>query len=193
MAGVITWVKLDPKLNEGIKELYPLVMVSLVVTIFIECALICCSHLARKVPTNYILLSIFTLFEAFIFAFICAFYTAESCIEAAGMTAGVTVALTLYAMFTKTDFTVCGQLMSILCAVSFMLIIAGLFMSVNNWGNTLIAAVFVIIYGIYLIIDTQLVLGNHSYGLSTDDYIVGALLIYLDIMMLFLKLLEIFG
>ena len=41
-AAVITWVKLDPVLNEGIKGLYPLVVVALISSVFIECALICC-------------------------------------------------------------------------------------------------------------------------------------------------------
>lgn len=44
-----------------------------------------------------------------------------------------------------------------------------------------------------MIVDTQMVLGKGQYSLSVDDYVVGALIIYLDIMMLFLELLSIFG
>jgi FtsH-binding integral membrane protein len=56
-----------------------------------------------------------------------------------------------------------------------------------------ISGVFAVIYGLYLIVDTQMVLGKGQYSLSVDDYVVGALIIYLDIMMLFLELLSIFG
>ena len=88
--------------------MYGPAMGAMIGAFIIEIALICCSSVARKVPLNFILLAVFTLLEAFVFAFICASYNAASCIMAAGMTAGVTVALTLYAVFTKTDFTVCG-------------------------------------------------------------------------------------
>jgi len=35
----------------------------------------------------------------------------------------------------------------------------------------------VIIYGIYLLIDTQMIAGGKKYELSYDDYIIGALVI----------------
>jgi FtsH-binding integral membrane protein len=38
-----------------------------------------------------------------------------------------------------------------------------------------------------------MVVGNRKYGISMDDYIIGAMIIYLDIMMIFLELLKIFG
>lgn len=149
--------------------------------------------MARKVPLNFILLGIFTLLEAFVFAHICSFYDAQSCIVAAGMTAGVTVALTLYAVFTKTDFTVCGQLMCVLCAVAFLLSLFTMFMHVSNTMNMMMSGFFCVIYGLYLIFDTQMVVGNRKYGISMDDYVIGAMIIYLDIMMLFLELLKLFG
>jgi len=37
------------------------------------------------------------------------------------------------------------------------------------------------------------VAGKGRYKLTMDDYIVGALIIYLDIIMLFLELLKLFG
>ena len=51
----------------------------------------------------------------------------------------------------------------------------------------------VIIYGLFLLIDTQLVAGGGRYELSLDDYIVGALILYLDIIMIVLELLRVFG
>lgn len=100
------------------------------------------------------MLGIFTLLEAFVFAHICSFYDANSCIVAAGMTAGVTVALTLYAVFTKTDFTVCGQLMCVLCAVALLLSLFTMFMHVNNTMSMMMSGFFCVIYGLYLIFDT---------------------------------------
>ena len=60
-------------------------------------------------------------------------------------------------------------------------------------GRTFISGIFAVIYGLFLIFDTQMVLGKGQYSLSVDDYVVGAMIIYMDIMMLFLELLKIFG
>ena len=49
----------------------------------------------------------------------------------------------------------------------------------------------VLLYSIYLIYDTQLIIGNKENRLDYDDYILGALMLYLDIINLFIYLLQI--
>ena len=51
----------------------------------------------------------------------------------------------------------------------------------------------VFLFGVYLIVDTQMIIGGKRYELTLDDYIVGALVLYLDIIMIFIYLLQIFG
>ena len=109
------------------------------------------------------------------------------------MTAAVTVALTFYACTTKTDFTMCGGLFFILSIALLCLIVCSWFMTFAAWWHPFVSALLVVFYGLYLIYDTQLIAGGRSHELSYDDYIVGALLIYVDIMMLFLELLKLFG
>ena len=48
----------------------------------------------------------------------------------------------------------------------------------------------VILFGIYLVIDTALILQGGKYGLTIDDYILGALILYIDIINLFLFILR---
>jgi FtsH-binding integral membrane protein len=50
-----------------------------------------------------------------------------------------------------------------------------------------------IIFGIYLVIDTQLIVGGGRYELSLDDYVAGALLLYIDIIQIFLYILSLLG
>ena len=57
----------------------------------------------------------------------------------------------------------------------------------------MVAAILVIVYGLYIVHDTQLIAGDKKYSLSYDDYIVGALIVYIDIVMLFLELLRLLG
>lgn len=49
------------------------------------------------------------------------------------------------------------------------------------------------LYCFYLIIDTQLILGGRKNELSLDNYILGAAMLYVDIIQLFLNLLRIIG
>lgn len=69
------------------------------------------------------------------------------------MTAGIVIALTIYAMTTKTDFTVCGGLMFVLGAA---LLLFGIFSYFFGPTFRLVCCVFgVVVFGLYLIVDTQ--------------------------------------
>jgi len=115
------------------------------------------------------------------------------------MTVALTMALTTYAWFTKNDFTalcgpfVCWGLMLILCISMFMSLLSMFIFTFTETWYPFAAGFGVIIYGLFLLIDTQLVAGGGRYELSIDDYIVGALILYLDIVMIFLELLRLFG
>lgn len=154
----------------------------------------CCRSMARTVPTNYILLTIFTVSEAWMVAFICAWYQAQGAADivlmAVLMTAAMTFALTLYACTAKTDFTLYGGALFILGCVLLLIMIFGLFVR-NPIVHVVISALVIGLYGFYLIYDTQLVIGGKTYELSIDDYVIGAIIIYIDIIVLFLRILEI--
>ena len=80
----------------------------LIVALILACAMICVKSLSRTVPTNYILLFVFTFCETFVVAHICAYYSPEIVIAAMFMTAAIVVGLTIYALTTKTDFHILG-------------------------------------------------------------------------------------
>jgi hypothetical protein len=45
----------------------------------------------------------------------------------------------------------------------------------------------------YLVYDTQLLVGGKRYELSEEEYVFGALSIYIDVIQIFLFLLQLFG
>lgn len=57
----------------------------------------------------------------------------------------------------------------------------------------LIAIGIASIYSIYLIIDTQLILGGKNMELIMDNYVLGAVILYIDIIRLFIEILKIIG
>ena len=77
---------------------------------------------------------------------------------AAAMTAAVTLALTIYAMTTKTDFTVMGGIFFVLGMTLLMFAIFTWLIG-NYWLYVMYCSLGVIVYGLYLIFDTQLIMG----------------------------------
>jgi hypothetical protein len=80
----------------------------------------------------------------------------------------------------------------VLSAVLLVLFIVTLFTS-SPFINNLYCAVGVFLFGIYLIIDTQMILGGKAAELAIDEYAVAAMLIYIDIIQIFLYILRFLG
>ena len=57
--------------------------------------------------------------------------------------------------------------------------------------SLIIAIAFSGLYSFYLIIDTQLIMGDRKYQMKLDNYLMGATLLYANIVGLFLNLLRI--
>lgn len=56
-----------------------------------------------------------------------------------------------------------------------------------------VAFLLSIAYSVYLMVDTQMILGGKNKELSLDDYVLGSVILYADIISLFLKILQILG
>ena len=167
-----------------------LLYAALIVNFITMIAVFCCGNLAKIVPTNYILLSIFTLTEAYMVSAICTVYDPTTVIIASAMTTAMTISLTIYACTTKTDITMYGGALFIAGCGLFLVCIFG-FLFQNLIFQIIICVFCICLYGLYLIYDTQLIVGGERmYKLSLDDYIIGAIIIYIDIVVLFLRILQ---
>jgi FtsH-binding integral membrane protein len=157
--------------------------------IIVVLAISCFRELARKVPTNYILLFLFTAFESYLVSAMCAITNPRLVLMAAAMTCGITIALTLYACTTKSDFTICGSLLFVLGCILFLFSLFAIFTH-NKIFHIILSCFGVLLFSFYLIYDTQLLLGSKENSLEMDEYIFAALMLYLDIINLFLYILK---
>ena len=163
--------------------------------LFVFCALACCKNVARKSPINYVCLGIFTICWTFILTWITTFYTPEEVTLAALFTAAITLTISVYACFTENDFTVlcgpflCMGLLMVLCVQMMLSLLTSLLWYSSGFYFPFCAGFCVILYALYILVDTQLIVGGGRHELSIDDYIIGAIILYIDIIMLFLKLL----
>lgn len=155
--------------------------------------LVCCiQSLGRRYPHNYVLLSVFTVGQGFNLATYCVMMDAQIILVAAGMTAVIVLALSVFACQTKIDFTGMG---SYLYAALWSLVLFGI---VINFGwapggaRNIYLLIGVLIFSLYLVYDTQIIVGGEhkSFQFDMDDYVLAALVIYLDIINLFILLLQ---
>lgn len=167
-------------------------ILSSVISICLIYALGCYKQVARSVPLNYVLLTIFTICEALMVASICSRYDSATVMIAAAVTAAAVVGLTIYAFKTNTDFTVLGGVLFAALLILLVASIIAIFVH-NRWLQLVIASLGAVIFSIYIVFDTQLILGKHQYGLSIDDYIWAAMMLYIDIVQLFIYILQILG
>merc|ERR1712129_664994 len=145
---------------------------SMVVMIVCLLSMVCCESVRRKTPTNFIFLSIFTACEGVMLGTISTFYDVDAVLIAVGITAGVTFCLVI--------FMIAGFLL--------------IFLPKTKWTMIGFGSVGALIFSLYIVYDTQLMMGGkHKYSLSPEEYIFAALNLYLDIINLFMYILMIVG
>ena len=163
------------------------------IVIFISFSIICFYKYFQSFPTNYIILAIYTLCHSYLIACISTLYDQQSVLLAFGCTLNMFLALTVYACFTKTDFTILGGF--ICCLLMMVLLFLILFSFVISILNLAIICVMIGLLSLYIIWDTQLIVGGkHKAEMITlDDYCIAAIILYSDIISLFLQILMLFG
>jgi FtsH-binding integral membrane protein len=162
---------------------------ALILSIVLPFIIVCFQETMKKVPQNYIILGLFTLAESYLVSFICGMSNPRLVFMASFMTFAMVIALTIYAATTKTDITMQGGAIFIAGCGLFMLTICGLFTN-NKFFHILICVVAICLFGVYIIYDTQLILGHKENSIDLDDYILGAFMLYTDVVNLFLQMLQ---
>ena len=186
--SVKNYIRSETFYSSGFFITFMIIFTSVTITVFIM--FICFRQTARRVPYNYILLLGFTLAMSFYCLVFCSFFDPADVIVAALLTIAATIGLTVYAIRTKENFTYCGGFL-----------FACLFLSVFTFGFYFWVGYYVffilfaiLIYSLYIIYDTQLIIGKlGGLAYSVDDYCLAALNLYIDIIYLFIKILQLVG
>uniref|UniRef100_S4RBK3 Glutamate receptor, ionotropic, N-methyl D-aspartate-associated protein 1b (glutamate binding) n=1 Tax=Petromyzon marinus TaxID=7757 RepID=S4RBK3_PETMA len=162
--------------------------------VFFVCliALSCCGEFRRKHPWNIITLSILTLCMSYMVGMIATFYEADAVVMAMGITVAVCVAVILFSMQTKYDFTSCNGVLLVMLVVLMLFSILCIILR-NHILNIVYGALGALLFTVFLAVDTQLLMGNHKYALSPEEYIFAALNLYTDVINIFLYILMIIG
>lgn len=141
-------------------------------------------------PLNMILLGGFTACLSYTTGVVCATYYANGMglvvFQALVLTATVFISLTSYVWTTKKDFSFLG---GGLFAGLIILIVGGMMFSFFDFGlggRMIFSLLGALLFVGYILYDTSLIM--HHFG--PDDYVVAAVTLYLDLINLFMYLLE---
>uniref|UniRef100_A0A8C9XKU4 Transmembrane BAX inhibitor motif containing 1a n=1 Tax=Sander lucioperca TaxID=283035 RepID=A0A8C9XKU4_SANLU len=139
---------------------------------------------------------VLTLALSYMTGSISSYYDTKAVFLALGITAVVCIAVTVFCFQTKVDFTKCQGLFCVLGIVMLVTgIIATIVLSFKYilWLHMLYAAMGAIVFTMFLAYHTQLLIGNRKHSINPEEYVFAALSIYVDIIQIFLFLLQIIG
>jgi len=141
----------------------------------------------RSYPTNFILLGVFTLVESYAVGVTVLSYEVKFVLQALILTSFIFVGLSLFTLQSKFDFSGMGPFLmgSLLAIIGVMFL--QLFFPFGTVGELLLAIATAVIFCGFIIFDTY----NIMKRLSPEEYVIGAVELYLDFINLFLAILRI--
>jgi len=172
-----------------------LYIVSYIVFIVTYFAIACCERVRKRSPGNIIAITIFTLSLSLLVSTICLFHDVTWVLMAMGITAALCLGLTLFSFQTKIDFTGLGPYLFIACWCLFIFgIMAVIFASTGNSVlYTVYSCLMALLFAMYLIYDTQMIIGGKKHSISPEEHIYASITIYVDVVYIFLAILGIGG
>lgn len=180
------------QLDNAIFIIIPVVLLIIVMIIAF------CVKKARRAPFDIILLLVFILSFSYIVSMCCSAVVNSTedgypivPVAIAG-TVAITLALTLYAFFCKGHYLIWLGILFICLSAAFVLGITAIFVRLPAL-YFVICGLGIIIYGIYLVIITKMIIDNSLGGFPLDSAIIASVLLYMYIMRIFLYVVAILG
>jgi modulator of FtsH protease len=156
-------------------------------------SLIMAQRAARDFPKNLILTGIFTFIEGIWlapFLMMAEHNVPGSVGQAALLTLGAFGVLSVYAIFSRRDFSAWGSFFAIGLGVLLVAMIINVFVA-SAAGALWISVVGLLVISGLLVFDTWRIVRSGAYG--EDDYVLAAVSIYLDLLNMFLFILSLVG
>ena len=153
---------------------------------------ICFPSFLKKVPQNYIFLFLFTISETILLVYISILYSFEYVLGAIVFLIGICIVIFFISCIKKISLR---YILIFLIITVFLGFIYGLLSIIfrNYYLEFLFCLIGAIVFTLMLIYDTQQISQFDKSLLTIDDYIYAALILYTDIIRMFLQFLRILG
>ncbi|KAJ9591399.1 hypothetical protein L9F63_002005 [Diploptera punctata] len=170
------------------------ILIAAYLTFFITyCILVCCSSVRRSWPSNLIVLSIFTLSLSYFAATISAYHDTYIVLMTVGLVTVVCLGVSIFSIQTKWDITGSGFYLYVFLLVVFLFGILATTVALTTGSrimSVIYAGLLTMVFALYLVYDTQQIIGGRKMQLSPEEHIFGALQLYFDIINLYVILLS---
>jgi len=148
--------------------------------------------LGKRFPNNYIFLLLITICMSLTCAFFALSYSYSIVLFCVILTIISAIAITIYAYSTNKDFSYVRGLFAVILS-QFGGFIFMIFMLDISFLEMVCCLVGTLLFGVYLVYDTQVIFKKYGEVYSIDDYIFASLQIYIDIANLFMIILATVG
>ena len=184
--AVVAMTKIFPSFAKWMKANVWLEIAAMVVAFVLLIFVACFKKLRRKVPLNYILLFSFTIVWSYMVAGFTNWFSVDKILVSAGLTLAMFIGLTVYAGCAKEEqLAILAGVAIVGCFALFpMIFFCWYIRSYPIWWNFIYFAIILLI-ALFILFDIRQIMTD----LDTDEYIIGALILYVDTIMLFMQLL----
>lgn len=175
-----------------IKQSFTLLLVSCLVVLTVSIAIFCFTKMGKLFPLNFILLIIYTMAMSVAAATFSCLYNTYVVLSAFGATTAICSTISFIACMPCLDITGLGVYWWVAFLVLLLYGAVGLILSLFTNVSTMFLVygfLVTIFIAFYLLYDTQLILGGKRYEISSEEYILGAISLYTDIITIFMYVL----
>ncbi|KAD7117866.1 hypothetical protein E3N88_05134 [Mikania micrantha] len=188
---IATIVVVTPRINQFFRTQTGLIVYLIIAICTIIIALLMSLFMNRH-PLNMIMLGLFTVAFSVMVGVSCVFSKGKIILEASILTTVIVVSLTLFTFWAAKkgyDFNFLGPFL--FCALILILLfsIIQIFFPMGSLVRMIISFVVALIYCGFIIYDTDNLIKRCSY----DEYVIAAAMLYIDMIQLFVTMLQILG
>lgn len=148
----------------------------------------CVRSVAQTVPTNYFLLGALTVVQSFLLHNYSWALRSDLLIEASIITAVLITLAYFFASTTNFDFTAPKFLLWFNLAHLAIIFVSWIFIGSDSILFAYISALCILVY---IITDIHMIMGDKNYKLTIDDHVYASMILYIDVVTLFMKILAI--
>lgn len=155
--------------------------------------LVCYKSVRRIFPLNFILLSLFTVGMSYLCAAVTARYDTKVVLIAVAGTALICLVVSLLSCQTWFDITKWSFIIALAGIVVVIFGLVVMIVTIITYSPILwlvYSGIIVAMFSVFLLYDLQCILGGRREEMSPEEYIYGALTIYVDVVMIFMYMLQ---
>eukprot|EP01017_Pseudomicrothorax_dubius_P011619 TRINITY_DN14386_c0_g1_i1.p1 TRINITY_DN14386_c0_g1~~TRINITY_DN14386_c0_g1_i1.p1 ORF type:complete len:266 (+),score=65.99 TRINITY_DN14386_c0_g1_i1:880-1677(+) len=151
-----------------------------------------CFRAGRNVPLVLVIAFVFTVVTSWLWTALLSFFNPQVILYIVALLTTISGGLFVAAAISKQNLSVITGLLFTLFA-SFIVYEAFVIFSSLSFGALVITALLLVVVGVFIVYDIQMILPGPSYALAVNNTVSGSVVLWLDIVLIFVRICEIIG